>query len=201
MSASITRIATATAARSRYIMNCVISALLRGDAVLLVSLDPGCDPYSVELHGFGGRRHHPDYDKVPADHSGIGARLVYVCWAPLGRTARPIAADYDSLMTHLRLGTAGDSGLIGGLRTPLVVIDGCQHFGEEPVAGHAAEIRQFVSACVADGRRVIVAGEEDWNTDWVNAADHAIGPLAAQIPADDAWQAASQPHSLPTGRC
>jgi hypothetical protein len=200
MSGTVTRIAAAAAGRTRYIINCGISALFRGDAVMLVNLDPGNDPYSPELRGLGGRRHHPDYDAEPAERGGVGANLVYVCWAPHGRAARPAAEDYRSLMTHLLPGKVDRPVSVAGLGAPLLILDGCQHLCDAPLAIHAAAIHEFVRTCIAGGWRVIAAGEEDWSTDWLDSGHEAMEPQFGHIRPDEFWPTASHPYPLPTAR-
>jgi hypothetical protein len=166
----VTRLAAATTVRSRYIINCVISALFRDEQVLLVSLDPSVDPYSAEIGNLHGQAHHPDHDKLPRERGAVGENLTYVCCAPAFERRNLVEEDCRRLISHLGFDSPATTRSISWLRPVLVVIDGCQFMAEQPLATHAQHIRSFLRACIANGHHVIAAGENDWDTEWLDSA-------------------------------
>jgi hypothetical protein len=195
MPARISRLAAASG-RTRYIVNCVISTLFRDRPVLLISLDPQTDPYSSEIDSLGGCHRFPDFDRIPRERSSLGANLTYVCWAPLSRTARSqtIAERDARLMSHLRAAVLVPDGSTLRSLAPLVIVDGCQHLADAPASSLAADLRRFLRACLAEGMEIIAAGENDWDTDWLDIDDAVIAPLAGDLAAEEAWHSASQPN-------
>ncbi len=167
MASNVTRIAApAGSGRTRYVGNRVISALFRDVAVLLVSLSPEEDLYSDQVANLRGVAHYPDCDIIPGEPGALGANLTYLCWASgHGQSG----ADYEHLVGHLRVDPGSVLRPLSWCKKTLLVLDGCQYLEREPVAAHAATIRDFAVKCAAAGHQVVAIGESDADTAWLDS--------------------------------